>query len=247
LIEQLRHLHRQFPEERKVLSGLVNSIGSYSNFIGGENLAESGERIKELSELQAEHPDDADVRETFAKALGNYYIKLESSGDSIKSGQMIESLRHLQREYPQETALLKVLAQTLYNHSVFLRETGSLDAIRDVSEELGRFHHLHPAEGDIARWFAESLLDLFGVFLRESQFSEVSAVTDEVRRLCRKFPGDPTFRQLLVRVLISTAIVIPQDRSQLSRLPALIDEARGLYEQDHDPVIRELLAKVGLL
>jgi hypothetical protein len=248
LIDELRQLHRQFPEDRKLLSGLVNSIGGYCYYLGGGgNLAESGERIKELAELQAEHPDDAELRETFAKALGNYCLQLESGGHTVKSGQTIASLRHLQREHPQETALLKVLAQALYNRSVLLRESGSLDAIREVSEELRRFHHLHPAEADIARWFAEALLDLFGVCHRAALFSEFSSITDELRLLCRKFPGDPTFRQLLARALISTAIVIVQDRSQLAGLSALINEVRDLYKQDHDPAIRELLAKVGLL
>jgi hypothetical protein len=81
----MRLLHAEALENRNLCIGLANSIGSLSSYLGASGrFSEAEDLVKEVAELQARHLD-AELREAFAKTLGNYRCQLAGRSEMVKS------------------------------------------------------------------------------------------------------------------------------------------------------------------
>ena len=160
LMEELRQLHRAYPEDAAVREQLAKGLVNTQVDAKAENdLARRDALMEDLRQLHRAYPEDAAVRERLAKGLFNARIAAEAENDLGRRDALMEELRQLHRAYPEDAAVREQLAKGLFNTQIDAKAENDLGRRDALMEELRQLHRAYPEDAAVRERLAKGLFN----------------------------------------------------------------------------------------
>ena len=109
-IQELRDLHRDYPQDATIRERLVRGLANIINFAGRVvNLKSYDSLLQELRDLYIAYPEELAIRESLAMGLFININWAEDAGNLQRCEPLLQEINDLHRAYPEDHLLKQTL------------------------------------------------------------------------------------------------------------------------------------------
>ena len=156
----------------------VNLINAYGN---AGQIDQARAMLDRLTQLEADHPHEAEVRLYLARGAVNLITAYGNAGQIDQARAMLDRLTQLEADHPDEAEVRLCLAQGAVDLINAYGNAGQIDQARAMLERLTQLEADHPDEAEVRLELAKGAVNLITAYDNAGQIDQARAVAMATR------------------------------------------------------------------